>query len=124
MIATLLTFASGLFSSMPRKIIIFVIIAIILFGGGVTLGFKYSNTKWQAKEAKLLKDWAESMKKLDEEHRKREQELIAKNKKTRVQVREVVREVPKYITTDGCNIDDDGLQHIRTYVRKLFPEAK
>lgn len=124
MITGLITLASGIFGGMPKKTIIIAVAAIALFGGGLTLGYKYSNNKWQAKEAELLKKWAESMKKLDEEHRKREQELIAKNKQTRVQVREVVREVPKYITPDGCNINDAGLQHIRTYVRQLFPETK
>lgn len=99
-------------------------VAVAIAGGGVWSGYWLADTKHKATQMGIYQDWEESLIILDKDHRARERELIAKQAENHVQIRTVIKEIPKYITPDGCTINDDGVQHLRDQVGQLFPYAK
>ena len=99
-------------------------IVLSAFLVGTYSGYKATATYWKSKELGIYKQWSKSLIDYDEKYRKREQDLLNQLEKSRGKTKTVIREIPKYVTPDGCTLSDDGVQHIRDSVKQLFSEAK
>ena len=104
---------------------IYAIIAVLALclSAGFASGYKFSNSRWQAKQDKAARVWAESLAEIDQKLREKERELLQRQEQVRVETKTIIKKIPQYITSDGCNISPAGVQLIRAQVTQLFNQA-
>lgn len=121
MITKLLFWIGG--SALGKWIAIAAIASIA--AGSAWGGYKLRSLQADAEELVLMERWEEQLKEDDAFAREVEREALMSEAQTEVKIETVIKEITRYVTSDGCrNINDAGVQHIRQKATEVFGTAE